>query len=264
MNAVFTLTAQNLGNASTQNYSGSFAKLNPLSAVTAYTSGPLGLGVIDTSAPRTPFSVCTATPTHPCFTPTGASTGSFANGVATNITVPLIAYRDATAVGPYTALNIGIAPVDSDNVTTVYDLDTVNVVAGASNHTNVGSSEIRYGRMKITNAHGSEVLPLPMTATVQYWSGMSWVTSATDSVTNLVLGVVTGSYQRKTGGAWTVAPPSSKAVAGVLNYKLSSGGGTGSVDIQGNAPAYLPSTIGRATFGVYKGANEFIYLRENY
>jgi MSHA biogenesis protein MshQ len=265
MNAVFTLTAQNLGNASTQNYSGSFAKLNPLSAVTAYTSGPLGLGVIDTSAPRTPFSVCTATPTHPCFTPTGASTGSFANGVATNITVPLIVYRDATAVGPYTSLNIGIAPVDSDNVTTVYDLDTVNVVAGASNHTNVGSSEIRYGRMKITNAHGSEVLPLPMTATVQYWSGMSWVTSATDSVTNLVLGVVTGSYQRKTGGAWTVTPPSSNTVAGVLNYKLSSGGGTGSVNIQANAPTYLlPSTIGRATFGVYKGANEFIYLRENY
>jgi hypothetical protein len=30
------------------------------------------------------------------------------------------------------------------------------------------------------------------------------------------------------------------------------------------APTYLPSNPARATFGAYKGAKEFIYLRENY
>ena len=105
-----------------------------------------------------------------------------------------------------------------------------------------------------------------MTATVQYWDTANWVTSTTDSNTSLTLGVVAGSYQRKTGGAWTVTPPAAASLitAGVLDYNLSSGGGTGSVDIQSSSPTYLPSINGRATFGVYKGTNEFIYLRENY
>jgi hypothetical protein len=37
----------------------------------------------------------------------------------------------------------------------------------------------------------------------------------------------------------------------------------GSVDVTVTAPTYLPGT-GRATFGVYKGSNEFIYQREAY
>jgi len=62
--------------------------------------------------------------------------------------------------------------------------------------------------------------------------------------------------------------------AGVLSYKLSSSGGTGSVDISASAPVHLltgnngasvnPSNTGRATFGVFKGNEEFIYLREMY
>jgi hypothetical protein len=38
----------------------------------------------------------------------------------------------------------------------------------------------------------------------------------------------------------------------------------GAADVSLNAPAWLPSNAARATFGVYKGNNEFIYLRENY
>jgi hypothetical protein len=68
-------------------------------------------------------------------------------------------------------------------------------------------------------------------------------------------------------GAITVA-------GGVGSFVLKRPGVSGSADISMSAPVYLqagsngggtnPSVAGRATFGVYKGANEFIYLRETY
>lgn len=283
MNALSTLTAKSAGNATTQNYTGTLAKLNPLAAVTAGTSGPLGFGLVNSAATRTPFAVCTATPADPCFTPFVATVGSFTSGVAAGVTVPLTVYRGASAVAPYAALDIGIAPVDSDGVTTAYDLDTVNVVAGASNHTRVGSSEVRYGRMKLSNAHGSELLQLPIAVTVQYWNGLNYVTSITDSVTILNATTVTsanwtnltpGNWQKLfaastwAAGATSVVPATASVVFvnGVSSFKLAAPGAgkTGSVDMTTSAPSYLPSSPARATFGVYKGANEFIYLRENY
>ena len=282
MNAVFTLTAMNGAAipAITQNYTytstNNLAKLIPTAAVTPYTSGPLGLGVIDTSATRTPFAVCTATPAHPCFTPSVASSGSFASGVATNITVPLTVYRGATAVGPFAALNVGIAPVDSDGVTTIYNLDTVNVVAGASNHTNLSvTGDLLYGRIKLANAYGSELLSLPITATVQYWNSASYVTSITDSATqfNTKLTTAGGDVQAvivkgplALANVSVVTPGLVAFTNGVNTFKLTAPNVAGSADLTIiTAPSYLlPSTNGRATFGVYKGANGFIYLRENY
>jgi MSHA biogenesis protein MshQ len=286
MNAVFKLTAQAAGGSTTQNYTGSLAKLNPQAAVTAYTGGPLGLGVIDTTAPRIPFLVCMATPAHPCFTPLVAS-GSFASGAA-NITVPLTVYRGATAVGPFAALNIGIAPLDSDGVTSVYNLDTTNVVAGASDHTNLlVTGNLLYGRLNISNAHGSELLQLPIAVTVQYWNGTSYLTNTQDSATTLSASTASSAnWTNITPGNWqklnatstwpagaTSVVPSTAAMAfrsGKSSFTLTAPGTgiTGSVDMIINssiAPTYLPSnTAARATFGVYKGANGLIYLRENY
>ncbi len=281
MNAVFTLTAMNGAAipATTQNYTytatNNLAKLIPTAAVTPYTSGPLGLGVIDTAAPRTPFPVCTVAPAHPCFTPSAATAGSFASGVATGITVPLTVYRGAAAVGPFAALNIGVAPLDSDGVTTVYNLDTTHVVAGANDHTNLSLSvpgDLLYGRIKLSNAYGSELLQLPITVTAQYWNGLNYVTSITDSVssfaaTNVVfnpyqLNLTAGNYPNS--GATSVTPASVVFINGVASYQLAKPGITGSVDMTTNAPTYLPSNTARATFGVYKGPSEFIYLHENY
>jgi len=277
MNALFTLTAQSAGNATTKNYTGTLAKLNPLAAVTAGTSGQLGMGMVNSAATRTPFAVCTATPADPCFTPSAASGSAFISGVAAGISVPLTVYRGASAVAPYAALNIGIAPVDSDGVTTIYDLDTVNVVAGANNHTILGSSEVRYGRIRIANAHGSELLSLPIEVTAQYWNATSgWVTSSTDNLSNFAATSVQYSNCQKLSATstWpaTCPPPTSVSPASVAfingagSFKLSAPGSgkTGSVDITTGALAYLPGSPARATFGVYKGANEFIYLRENY
>lgn len=294
LNAVFTLTAQNLGNATTQNYSGTFAKLIPTSAVTCTTlagvttCAPLGLGVVDTNAPRTAFNPSAPCAAHPCFTPSVATSGSFTGGVATNITVPLTVYRGAAGVGPYTALNVGVAPVggagspgDSDGVLLAgYNLNA-NVLAGANDHTLVGATIARYGQMKLSNANGSELLPLPIAVTAQYFDGTSatccYVTNTLDSVTNFAAtNVVFGTYHGilsaaiyPNSGATSVTPASVVFPNGTSSFILAKpgAGNTGSVDLTTNAPTYLPNPTNpaaRATFGVYKGANEFIYLRENY
>ena len=44
-------------------------------------------------------------------------------------------------------------------------------------------------------------------------------------------------------------------------------GNDGSVDIKLSGagwPTWLPSTTGKATFGIYKGNSKFIYIREQY
>ncbi|OGS88257.1 MAG: hypothetical protein A2061_06310, partial [Gallionellales bacterium GWA2_59_43] len=56
--------------------------------------------------------------------------------------------------------------------------DAVNAAVTSSGSTE-GTTEIRSGRIKLSNAHGSELLPLPLTATVQYYNGTYWITSAT-------------------------------------------------------------------------------------
>jgi hypothetical protein len=53
-------------------------------------------------------------------------------------------------------------------------------------------------------------------------------------------------------------------VGGVRAFKINKPGVSGSADIRLSSPAYLLSVVGRVTFGVYKGANQFIYQREAY
>jgi MSHA biogenesis protein MshQ len=163
-----------------------------------------------------------------------------------------------------------------------YDLDT-DAIAG-NDHTKVPRTEVRYGRMKLSSAYGSELLKLPITVTAQYWNGSNYVTSSTDSVTTLNATTVSSlNWTYLTPGNWqklspvstwaagsTSVVPATASVAfdkGVGSFTLTAPGAgkAGSVDMTTNAPSYLSNaTSARATFGVYKGPNEFIYLRENY
>lgn len=263
MSAVFMLTAQAVDGTRLQNYVDAFAKFDPV-------AGPLNLDVIDNPLPpavRTPLGARVSMAGLPAVTgkflstctPTPACLGT------ANVTVPFMISRSASADGSYAALDVGIAPQDSDGAKPVYNLDTTNVVAGANNHALIGRTEVRYGRIKLSNNHGSELLRLPLTATVQYWNGTFWVTSATDSVTSLTLAAtydLSGAVNNKT----TPTPAGAATVTnGILNISLAKPtGGAGSTTVVPTVPAYLPLTGGRATFGVYKGNNEFIYLRENY
>ncbi|UUZ49142.1 hypothetical protein LP420_01375 [Massilia sp. B-10] len=60
------------------------------------------------------------------------------------------------------------------------------MTAGVANHGLLGSTVVRYGRMNIDNAYGSELLNLSMKLSAQYWNGLGWVTNDLDSCTPLL------------------------------------------------------------------------------
>jgi hypothetical protein len=59
-----------------------------------------------------------------------------------------------------------------------------------------------------------------------------------------------------------VGPGAAAVVAGVRAFTLAAPGVSGNVNISLNAPIYLPSTTGMATFGIFR--SPLIYRRENY
>ena len=146
---------------------------------------------------------------------------------------------------------------------------------------NEGTTEIRSGRIKVANAHGSELLALPMTAAVQYYNGANWVGCATDNTTTFNTALVAAggnvSPVMVSGPLAKVAVQNANAnpvVKGAKTITLAKPGVALSVDLSLSAPAYLlagsngagvnPSLPGRAVFSVYKGNHNFIYQREAY
>jgi hypothetical protein len=257
--AQFTLQAQDSNNNQTQNYQGAYAKLDPTAS-----GNPLGFAAVS-GATNLTSRLVTST----------AATGTFtANGAS--VVAPLSISKAAAADGPYAALTLGIAPVDSDGVAmAAFDLS----VGGATNHTSImdpgvqAGTELRYGRTKISNAYGSELLALLVPISVQYWNGSGYVTATDDAATalnasdislNAVLGSLSGASGSSPAGTCQPAPlPSAITLTNAAGkFCLSKPGMSGRVILGISAPSYLGSNTALATFGVYK--SPLLYRRENY
>ncbi len=114
------------------------------------------------------------------------------------------------------------------------------------------TTEVRYGRMKTSNAHGSELLQLPLPIAAQYWNSTSFITNTDDNTTSLLASnFALSNYQLNlTSGATVLTAPVIVKGAGQGLLSAPGAGKSGSVDIVTNAPSYLPSNTARATFGV--------------
>lgn len=207
----------------------------------------------------------TANPGPGALNNTAVALAAFTAGVATlNIpaTMPIYAF---TAVQTAPTV-IRVRAIDADNVSSLRTPLASSIE---------GQPEIRSGRIKLANAHGSELLALPITATVQFYNASNtWVTSTTDSATQFNTNLSpTGNVQAviakgplALANVNVLTPGVVTFATGVRTFNLAASRVAGSADLTiVTAPSYLlPSTAGRATFGVYKGNNEFIYLREAY
>lgn len=194
---------------------------------------------------------------------------AFSAGVATVTNTPTYTF----AAVPTAPTDIFIRAVDADGISSLRATPSASVEGGV---------KVVSGRVKLVNVYGSELLPLTVTATLQYWGGAStgYVTSTTDNVntvtaakisrTNCQGALLTGVACNALGAISSViSVPVSPPPYGVFSINLAAPGAgkTGSEDLTVNAggwPSYLPSSTGRATFGVYKGRNDFIYQRESY
>jgi len=239
----FTLIAQNSNNITTQNYAGSYAKL----ALTTWAN----FGFTVTNPPV--GSVLSESDTVP--------EGSWSNGVAT-----VTAWHQLsrpTALTGETNVVVRAAPTDSDGVT-----------MAASD---VGpSTPLRYGRLTLQNAYGSELLALPMSLTAEYWNGTSWVTNVADSCTALTAPADgSGLALNLASTGTTTSTLSNPLDSGDAGFSLAAPGAThtGYVVVTIASPDWLDfkwdgvhdtDPTARATFGIYKGNSKFIYIRELY
>ena len=237
------VTAKNAigAGATTANYQGVFAKASTLSAWSAAgsagTANPGGGSLANTAMAATVFAE-------------GAGTTPASNPNTTQPTYAL----GTLATAP---TDLYFRAVDADDVTS---LRASAVEAGL---------KVANGRIYLPNAYGSERLPLPIKAMVQYYNGTAWMNSLTDSASpfdsrllaaggNVVVSVLSG-----LGGGVTIANPATAAVAGgVRSFNLAAPMAGGSANISLNAPLYLPSTTSRATFGIFR--SPLVYRRENY
>lgn len=269
----FALDAENAAGNITQNYdtANGFAKLN------GTTPTSFGIGAIDIPLVGAK-TLLTARLDLP------SSTGSWIAGSG-NFTANVGVLRATPAVpdGPYTNVNFGITPADSDGVMlTSFDLDVDNNTI--NERALVGSTEIRYGRARMQNAYGSELLSLSIPATAQYFKSGSFVTNIADNCTALtaptsVAGLTFYGQTTKNqlAAGETTATLTSPIVSGNAGLRLSApgNGNFGFLDVVLNVPNYLQydwdgnntftdNPRARARFGLFRSRAEFIYLRESY
>jgi hypothetical protein len=258
--AEFTLTARNglLTPTVTANY-------DPLAGFAPFDGTVIGnfnFGAIDLADATPPVGATNLT-TRLNLGAGSSSSGSWSAGVGTfNATSSV---TRGTVDGPFESFNLGIAPIDptdNDVILSTYNLN----VAGSNDHGLVGTTKIRFGRMKIPNAYGSELYGLPIYVTAQYWNGTGYAINALDSCTpiaagNFALSAVAGPTINTTvsGGATLVTGIGRIGLTKPTGYTAK-----GSVDVAttGTVAAALPGT-GRATFGLTKRP-PVIYMRETY
>lgn len=266
----FTLTAQNAANATTQNYSGTFAKLGLTTwSNFGFSANGMPAGAVLSASATAPRE------TTPGGTWTAGSASMSAKHVISRPTTP-------SAVSNIDILAQPAEPAGADGV-------TMPVAVAV----NVAPTPLYFGSIQIGNAVGSELLPLTLTATAQYCNAASgascsdWKKSP-DNTSSFVVAtppaasaVSFGNYQKNYTVATVAGSPKTVALAGGVGTFTLSAPGTGkngsvamSIPLLTGANCllaavplgcYLPTTTaGIATFGVYQGRKEFIYLRENY
>jgi hypothetical protein len=275
LDLVFTLRARAFGGTDTAAYGGSLAAL-PLNSAASY-----DFGAVDSAGPtplngaRLDLSLIPGIP------------ASWAAGVAA-VSAPVAINRAAAPDGPYGAVRLGIAPSDADGVTLgTLDLDADN--SGSNERGQVGgTTAVRFGRLRLENAVGSEKLDLPIPIQLQYWAGTAFQVNAADSCTpiaaaNIQLSDYFGGIDNTNVTAANLSPASVVFASGVGSLTLtrplpaptSPGAVTLTVDLTAEAKSYLKGNWGvatytadprsRAAFGLYGGQPpNFIYFRENY
>ncbi len=257
----FTLTALNASGIPTTNYRGSFAKL-------PVTSAGMSFGARD---------IATSTDLSARLDTAAGVTGSWGNGVASNLAATVAIQRRSAPDnpdGPFTQVKIGIAPQDADAVALAaaalnFDVDGT----GGNDRAQIGAdTQIRFGRLRVQNALGSERLALPVTMQVEYWNGSGFLVNTLDSCTRLArTNVSQSNYQLNLNACETAFSAATIGFTnGVANASLAAPGASnnGSVDLRvnlGTVPggAQYCGSVGGATAAATSASRSYLRGRWN-
>ncbi|RZI43057.1 hypothetical protein EGT07_09390 [Herbaspirillum sp. HC18] len=262
MAANFTLEARDASDNPTKNYEGSYAKL-------FQQPDPFQFGALDdpTELSSTRLNVGTVSGTW--------SKGRAVLSVPITYTRPAAAGSVVTPEKPVSMFKLGIAPVDGDGVALKSSaLDLVMPVTFNRARVGAGDNSIRFGRLKLSNAHGSELLSLPVPIEAQFFNGTGWVTNDHDNCTPVTGSTVTMNNPLKnlntTLAASTCKPRLSQTTTlskgrALLMLSAPGNGNNGSVDLRVNLDTASGTTCAApgTALSTATSANQ-TYLRGNW
>ena len=240
------ITARNLAGTTTTNYNTTtgFSK-----AVTLYAWDALGI-----SAVTLPVAGV-QNPGPGTLANSSVAASAFSNGVA-SLTNTSYSFNTVPTI-PTSIYIRATEATGGDGVSSLWATNpTTNSIEGGV--------QVVSGRLKVSNAYGSELLPLSVVASAQYYGAVgNWLSNVADTVTTLTFPTT---FAVGTGSTTvTLVPVSGVLSSGTLTVKLSKPGTAGIATITPTTfPAYLPVTSGKATFGIYNPNNNYIYQRESY
>ena len=264
----FSLTAQNKKGAAVKNY-----------GLTGYAQRATGSAlsiVADNGGTALGGNIRTfpggAVPSFTLDWPNAAGSLATATVAAADFQYP----KGAAPIAPLDSLQVGIQFVDDSG-------DQVPLTSGAS--LNLISTKMRYGRLRVANAFGSENLALKMDALLEYYNGARWVVNSIDNCTPLsalvgptaALPVGTGATTPRCNVAGNTCSATSGAACnagsaisgGSAGLCLTAPGAVGQVDVTFAPAAHLQHSsgvlTGRAGFGLYNqsgNARRIIHRRE--
>jgi len=272
-----TITAKNAAGGTTLNYTGALWKLAPADVTQAYAAvtGTLDTGLVGT--------------------PTVAATGSGVGSLIANA-ADVIAFVRTTPVAPFAAditLTMTIQDIAENGVPGNGVINTTTPAVFSSIAFDSGN-DIRFGQLVLSNAHGSELLKLPVPIETRFWNGSGFARNTADACTQLAAAhVALSGWKRDLNACETSVSLSGRfnAGRGSLRFSAPGAGNTGSVDLtlqlgataSGStcaggatlAPAlqswlqgrwtggdYDQNPAARASFGLHRGSKSLIYLRE--
>ena len=126
------------------------------------------------------------------WTPAGA--GSWTNGQYTYNSGGTLVRSTTAPVGPFDdlffAVNVAETGLDGVTMTTARDfrLGTPACTGGTCTHKkiNAAAARARYGRLRLLNTYGSELLQPRVEYRAEYWNGAGWSTNTLDSASSIV------------------------------------------------------------------------------
>ncbi len=204
----------------------------PLSTITVTAANATGGttsnydGTVNTSPNYAKAVTLTAQGATGSLSPSSISASSFVRGAASlssgSSTTPTFTFTNKLTA----PASLALRATDTSGVT--------------SNPANSGSEQtvtVRSGRLKLSNAFGSEKSSLSMAVQAQYWNGKAWVINGSDACTSLAAGsVVLSGYVDSKGASTSSWSTSSSSLSisggnGTLTLSAPGAGSTGSVDI---------------------------------
>ncbi len=242
-----------------------------------YTSGYANLAQVTIAGDNEGTPVDVSRLGSPAF-PTMPSTALWTAGLF-QINDSYLFAKLAAPDGPYDSFRLKASVNDPDG----------GVLIGSAAERETGSTRIRYGRLRMPNAYGSELLDLPLTLEAQYWTGGGYASHTLDNCTVIpAASIMMGNYTNNLSACETrIQPAGNLALANgrtAFSLRRPGAGNSGSVDlavnvgtsasgntcvgatetgaVAGNVPWFGPNLGARAAFGLYRAP--IIYMRENY